>query len=234
MTRWPNPLIDEAVADIRLNLGRNEQFDLLDWLAEASEDTSRRDIEEQAESLRNVASVVNGTGRVIALVVVIAGLLLMALMHLPRPARMLGWPGITLVMGAGVSLLAGFALNSMIPGRISNAVLDRALYFDDAPVSAINLAADLAKSLAEQATTGFVPMTVAVIVIGGALIVASQFSGALTGPVRRILPGSRGKGGNGEQGPATAPLSEPELAGSGDSEDVCLSDGSSNLDSGKE
>ena len=228
------PLIDEAVGDIRRNLHRSEQFDILQWLADESEDISRRDIDEQAESLRDVASAVNGTGRVIALVVVIAGLLLMALIHLPRPARMLGWTGITLAVGGGVSLLAGFALNSMLPGRIGNAVLDRALYFDDAPVSAINLAADLATSLAGQATTGFMPMTVAVIAVGGALIVVSPFSGALTGPVRRILPGWRGKEGNDDQGPATAPLSEPELTGSGDSQDACLSGESSDLDSDKD
>ena len=69
------PLIDEAVADIRRNLRRSEQFDILQWLADESEDISRRDIDEQAESLRNVAGIVNGTGRVIALAVVIAGLL---------------------------------------------------------------------------------------------------------------------------------------------------------------
>ena len=228
------PVIDEAVADIRRNLHRSEQFDILQWLADESEDISRRDMDEQAESLRNVAGTVNNTGRVVALAVVIAGLLLMALIHLPRPARMLGWTGITLAVGGGVSLLAGFALNSMVPGRIGNAVLDRALYFDDAPVSAMNLAADLAESLAGQATTGFMPMTVAVIGIGGALVVVSPFSGALTGPVRRILPGWRGKGGDGDQGPATAPLSEPELAGSGDSQDVCLSGESLDLDSDKD
>ena len=228
------PVIDEAVADIRRNLHRSEQFDILQWLADESEDLSRRDIEEQAESLRNVVGAVNGIGRVIALAVVIAGLLLMALMHLPRPARMLGWPGITLAVGGAVSLLAGFALNSTLPGRIGNAVLDRALYFDDAPVSAINLAADLAESLAGQATTGFIPMTVAVIVIGGALVVVSPFSGALTGPVRRILPGWRGKEGNGDHGPATAPLSEPELAGPGDSLHACLSGESLDPDSDKD
>lgn len=228
------PLIDEGVADIRRNLRRSEQFDMLQWLADESEDISRRDMDEQAESLRNVAGTVNGTGRVVALAVVIAGLLLMALMHLPRPARMLGWPGITLAVGGGVSLLAGFALHSMVPGRIGDAVLDRALYFDDAPVSAMNLAADLAESLAAQATMGFMPVTVAVIVIGGALIVVFPFSGALTGPVRRILPGWRDKDGNGEQTPATAPLSEPDLTGSGDSQDVRLSEESLNPDSDKD
>ena len=187
------PLIDEAVADIQRNLDRNGRFDLLDWLADESEDLSRRDIEEQAESLRDVVSAVNGTGRVIALAVVIAGLLLMALMHLPRPARMLAWPGITLVMGGGVSLLAGFALNSIVPEQARNAVLETASRYDGVPVSAINLLADLAESLGQQASTGFMTATVAVIMTGVALIVASPFSGALAGPVRRIWPGARGR-----------------------------------------
>ena len=228
------PLIDEALADIRRNLGRNNQLDLLDWLADESEDISRRDIEEQAESLRNLVSAVNGAGRVIALAVVIAGLLLMALMHMPLPQRMLAWPGLTLAIGGGVSLVAGFALNSMVPGQIRNAVLEAASYSEDMPVSAINLAADLASSLGQQATTGFMPMTVAVIVIGGALLAVSPFSGALAGPARRILPGSRGKGGNGEQPPAAAPPPEPESAGLGDSQDILPSGESSNPDSDKD
>ena len=228
------PLIDEALADIRRNLGRNNQLDLLDWLADESEDISRRDIEEQAESLRNLVSAVNGAGRVIALAVVIAGLLLMALMHMPLPQRMLAWPGLTLAIGGGVSLVAGFALNSMVPGQIRNAVLEAASYSEDMPVSAINLAADLASSLGQQATTGFMPMTVAVIVIGGALLAVSPVSGALAGPARRILPGSRGKGGNGEQPPAAAPPPEPESAGLGDSQDILPSGESSNPDSDKD
>ena len=34
----------------------------------------------------------------------------MAAVHLPRPAEMLRWPGITLVMGGGVCLIVGFVL----------------------------------------------------------------------------------------------------------------------------
>ena len=78
---------------------RNDRFDLLDWLDEESEDASRTDIEEQAETLRNAVGDANGPGRFIALALVVLGALLMAVVHLPRPADMLRWPGITLVMG---------------------------------------------------------------------------------------------------------------------------------------
>lgn len=228
------PLIEEAVADIRRNLQRSDRFDLLDWLADASEDTSRRDIHEQAESLRNVVSAVNGLGRVIGLAIVIVGLLLMSLTNLPRTAQMLRWPGITLAMGGGVCLLAGFMLNSVFPGQIRNAILDATYYYTDVPVSALNLAADLGESFGEHTTTGFLSATAAVIVIGGVLIVASLFSGALTGAVRRILPRSGGRGGSREQRTVATPLSESEFAGPGDSQDVCPSDESSNPDSDRE
>ena len=190
------PLIEDAVANIRRNLQRNDRFDLLEWLAEESGDASRADIEEQAESLRETVNAANGPGRIIALAVVVLGILLMAAVHLPRPAEMLRWPGITLVMGGGVCLIVGFVLNSAIPGQFRNAIARSASYSSDVPVSAINLAGDMVESFARQATAGFIPASVTVMAVGVALIVASLLSGALTAVARRLLPGSGGNGRN--------------------------------------
>ena len=190
------PLIEDAVADIRRNLQRNDRFDLLEWLAEESDDASRADIEEQAESLRETVNAANGPGRIIALVVVALGVLLMAAVHLPRPAEMLRWPGVTLVMGGGVCLIVGFVLNSAIPGQFRDAIARGASYSSDVPVSAINLAGDLVESFARQATAGFIPASVTVMAVGAVLIVASLLSGALTAVARRLLPGSGGNGRN--------------------------------------
>ena len=186
------PLIEDAISDIRRDLQRNDRFDLLDWLAEESDDTSRADIEEQAEALRNAVSDANGPGRLIALALVVLGALLMAVVHLPRPAEMLRWPGITLVMGGGVCLLVGFVLNSAIPGQFRDAIARTASYSPDVPVSAINLAGDLVESFARQATAGFIPASVAVMVIGGLLVVASLASGILSALARRVVPGLNG------------------------------------------
>ena len=190
------PLIEDAVAEIRRNLQRNDQFDLLEWLAKESDGTSRADIEEQAEALRNAVSDANGPGRLIALALVVLGALLMAVVHLPRPTEMLRWPGITLVMGGGVCLLVGFVLNSAIPGQFRDAIARTASYSADVPVSAINLAGDLVESFARQATAGFIPASVTVMVIGGLLIVASLASGVLLTLVQRIVPGLNGNGRN--------------------------------------
>ena len=186
------PLIDEAIADIRRNLQRDDRFDLLEWLAQESEDASRADIEEQAESLRQVVSAANGPGRFIALAMIIVGVLLMAAVHFPRPAEMLRWPGITLVMGGGVCLLVGFVLNSAIPGQFKDAIVRAASYSPEVPVSVISLAGDLTESFARQATSGFIPPSVSIVIIGALIVVASLLSGVLSSMARRIFTGADG------------------------------------------
>ena len=187
------PLIEDALADIRRNLQRDDRFDLLDWLAKESDDTTRADIEEQAESLRELVNTANGPGRIIALAMIIVGCLLMAAVHFPRPDDMLRWPGVALLIGGGICLLVGFVVNSAIPGQFKDAIVRGASYSPNVPVSAINLAGDIVESFARQATAGFIPASVTVMVIGGALVMASLLYGPLSGAARRLLPGSGGE-----------------------------------------
>ena len=187
-----SPVIDDAVADIRRDLQRNDRLDLLDKLAENSDDLSRSDIDEQAESLRNTVSAANGTGRIVALIMVIVGSLLLAAVHFPKPGDMLRWPGVALLLGGGVCLVVGFVLNSAVPGRIKDAVARPASYSSDIPTAAISLAGDLMESFARQVTAGFIPAATTVLVIGAVLIGASFFAGILWTIVRRVLPGSGG------------------------------------------
>ena len=186
------PVIDDAVRDIRRDLQRGDRLDLLDKLADNSDDLTREEIDEQAESLRDTVSAANGPGRIIALMMVIVGSLLLAAVYFPRPSDMLRWPGLVLALGGGVCLVVGIVLNSAVPGRIKDAVIRPVSYSSDVPVAAINLAGDLGESFARQMTAGFVPAAVTVIVIGGVLIVASLFASGLWAVVRRVLPGGGG------------------------------------------
>ena len=183
------PVIDDAVRDIRRDLQRGDRLDLLEKLVENSEDLTREDIYEQSESLRDTVSAANGPGRIIALVMVIVGSLLLAAVYFPRPADMLRWPGVALLMGGGVCLVVGFVLNSAIPGRIKDAVIRPISYSPDIPTAAINLAGDLGESFARQMTAGFIPAAVTVVAIGGVLVVASLFAGVFWSALRRLLPG---------------------------------------------
>ena len=94
------PLTESASSEIRRELQRNDRLDLLDKLVENSSDLSREDIDEQAETLRDAVSQANGTGRIIALVMVIVGGLLLAAVHIPNPADVLRWPGVTCSLAA--------------------------------------------------------------------------------------------------------------------------------------
>ena len=190
------PLIEDAISDIRRELQRNDRFDVLDWIAEESDDLTRNDIEEQAESLRDVVSAANGPGRIISLAMVVLGCLAMALVHLPKPAEMLRWPGVALLMGGGVCLVVGFVVNSAIPGQIRGAITDVVSYSADVPVAAIDLAGDLMESFARQATAGFLPAALTVMILGGVLIVVSLFADALVAIAKSLLPGS----GSGNRG----------------------------------
>ena len=167
-------------------------MDLLEKLSENSEDISRQDIDERAETLRDTASAANGVGRIVALVLVIVGSLLLAAIHFPRPADMLRWPGVALLMSGGVCLIVGLVVNSSLPGRIKDAIVRPTSYSSEIPIAAINLAGDLVESFVRQVTAGFIPGVVAVMVIGGVLVVSSLSSGGFWSLVRRVLPGSGG------------------------------------------
>ncbi len=187
------PLIEDAIADIRRNLQRNDRFDLLEWLAKESEYGTRAEIDEQTEYLRGIVSAANGPGRYIALAMAVLGCLLLAAVHFPRPPEMLRWPGVTLMLGSGVCLIMGVVLNSAIPGQFKDAVVRVAYYSPSVPSTAINLAGDIVESFARQATSGFIPPSIAVMLIGAFLVAASLVSGLLLSTARRVIPNPIGR-----------------------------------------
>ena len=180
-------VIDDSLGEIRQDLTVDGQLDLLEKLAESSDDLTREDIDEQAEFLRGAVSAASGTGGMVALLVVIAGSLLLAAVHIPNPTGMLRWPGLSLLLGGGVCLVVGFVLNSVVPGRIRDAV---AASSSDTPTALIGLAGDIMESFAQQFTAGFILGAAPVLVIGAVLFGASFFADQLWSIVRGALPSS--------------------------------------------
>ena len=186
------PVIDDAIRDIRRDLMRGDRLDLLQQLADNSDDVTREDIDQQAEAIRDAMRTANGPGRIVALLMVVVGSILLALVYIPRAADMLRWPGLTLLLGSGVCLVVGFVINSAVPGRIKDAIVHSTTYAPDVPTAAIDLSGDLLESFAQQATAGFIPAAATVLVIGAVLLTASFFAEVLWAVARRILPGSDG------------------------------------------
>ncbi|MDE2861214.1 MAG: hypothetical protein OYI31_08710 [Chloroflexota bacterium] len=176
-----SPVIDDSLEEIRQDLQLSDRLDLLAKLAEGSDDLTREDIDEQAEFLRDTVSTASGTGRMVALLVIIVGSLLLAAVYIPNPKGMLRWPGLTLLIGGGVCLVVGFVLNSVIPGRVGDAVTD---FSSGTPTALIGLAGDLVESFARQFTAGFIPGAATVLVVGAVLFGASFFADRLWSIVR--------------------------------------------------
>ena len=188
------PVIEDAVRDVRRDLSRGDRLDLLQELAEISDEFSKDDVQDQAESLKEGMGAATGPARIIALLMVIVGALILAAVHFPKPADMLRWPGITLLLGGGVCLAVGIVVNSAVPGRIKDAIVNSTSYAPDVPAAAISLAGDMAESFARQVSAGFVPAAVTVLVVGAVLFAASFFADVIWAILRRVLPGSDGNG----------------------------------------
>ncbi len=182
------PVVEGAVAEVRRNLPPDERIDVLERLAGPPGSPARAKLEAQAEFLRGALSTVNGPGKLIALALVIAGSLLLALVHLPQPRAMLRWPGVTLLAGGSVCLVVGLILHSYVPSLVREGVMSRVSFPASVPASAIHLGGDLGESFIHQATAGFIPATLAVMALGAVLIAASlSYGGLLPMVVRRVL-----------------------------------------------
>ena len=183
------PVIDDAVADVRRRLPPDGSIDLLEWLAGQTGGPGRDEIERRAGSMREALSAANGPVRNVAIVLVVLGSLLVALVHLPRPAAMLRWPGVALLAGGIVCLVVGFAAHSVLPGIAGSAVVSFLPSPGPVPAPADSLAGDLAESFVRQATGGFLPMTAAVMALGGILIAVSLGWNRLSALPGRFMPG---------------------------------------------
>ena len=181
-------LTDDAIADIRRRLPPNDRLDLIQKAAEEFSDLTEDDIQSGAENIRELLALSNGPARTAALIMLIGGAALLALIHLPNPAHALRWPGITLALSGGVCLAVGYIINSALPGQLNNLITNSASYSAGVPAPAINLAGDLMESFGRQATAGFTPEALTVTLTGAALIAASFLANALIAAARQILP----------------------------------------------
>ena len=181
-------LTDDAVTAIRRELPPNDRLDLIQRIAEESADFTEEDLQNGAAGMRELLALSNGLGRVVALIAILGGLALLALLHLPKLGQALRWPGVTLLAGGAACLAVGYLVSSAIPGQLNNAITSTASYSADVPGAAINLAGDLLESFGRQATAGFRGWAIAVTLLGAALVAASFVADTILALLRRLLP----------------------------------------------
>ena len=173
------PLMDTAIRDIAAGLDREKRLDII---AEAARENGQNR-QEFLDSLQPTRDAIDrgGLGIVVAIVIVIAGLILMAVVQIPRMASALRWPGLTVFLSGLGLLTIGLVAKAQLPGRFDN-LLDKS-NAGDIPPSLIQIITDVLDSMAQEIASGFVTPAITITIIGLALLAASFF-------VRRLpIPG---------------------------------------------
>ena len=145
---------------------------------------------------------VNGPVRLIALALAILGSLLLALVHLPRPAAMLRRPGVAPLAG-GPSAWGGVRVALGPAGAGQEDDDEHGIIAHRRSGLRMALTGDLLESFLHQSTGGFVPATAAVMALGGGLIAACLCCGRLSALSGKIQDTSRGSRKGGAQRPVS-------------------------------
>ena len=165
------PLIDDAIEDIVEELDDQKCLDIIAEAAEAEEKgQTREEFLDDTDTLRDVIDR-GGLGTVGAIVIIVVGSILMAIVQIPRMASGLRWPGMTLFLSGLVFLVIGLVAKSVLPGKFDN-LLDRS-DTGDIPPTMINIITDVLDSVGQDIAGGFVGPAITVMIIGGVLLAAS-------------------------------------------------------------
>ncbi len=183
-------LIDESTEEIRSRLVDPEDgseprmLDLVQWAAD-EEGVSREALLEdlRLEDVRSFAGRV-GQGEAGLLGIIALASIAVALVYLPRLSSGLLWmSGILLTVG-GISLVVGVALRAVLPGQVDIRFTDMLLdATDDIPESALNMIADVLRSMVTDATVDWVIAAVLMVASGVVVLAASLLAKRLGIPI---------------------------------------------------
>ena len=169
------PLMDEAIAGIRAELGEGDRLDLIQQIADYDDELTEEEIRSEIADARKWVSRSGDFGTVVSLAMIIGGSIIMGLIHLPSLSGALRWPGITLLLTGVFYYVAGRVLESEIPDRLST-VLERGTDQVSAiPPSVSDLGTDLLVSFGSQLPSGYEGASITIIVVGVVLFAGSFF-----------------------------------------------------------
>lgn len=157
------PLIDEALDDLRDELDEEERLDLVLKAAEQRDQTR----EEFLDDLDIARDVINrgDVGLWLALLLIVLAVLFMAAVHFPHLSSSLRWPGLTLFLSGFVFLILGLVIKS----KLLEDPLDRA---DVSPIppSMVQIINDVSGSMVSDVGGGFVTTSIIIMVVGIVLL----------------------------------------------------------------
>ncbi|MCH7549082.1 MAG: hypothetical protein IH969_06050, partial [Candidatus Krumholzibacteriota bacterium] len=128
---------------------------------------------ENIETARDWVNVGRKFGKPAAWAMLIAGSILLGLLHWPSLKNALRWPGVTLFLTGVVFFITGKVLESQVPDRLAELVERGANQVSGIPPSVTDLGGDLLRSFGKELTGGIDGAALVLIIIGALLIGAS-------------------------------------------------------------
>jgi len=178
------PLMDKAINNVRADLSDGDRLDLIRQVAEWDSSTTEVQIRSDVGDARRWVSRARNFGDLTTLLMVIGGAILLGLVHLPRLAGMLRWPGVALALTGTFFFVVGKIAQSEVPDRMRQLVDSGADQVSGVPPSVTDLGGDILVSFGTQMTNGIVWPSLVLLIIGVVLIGASFF----TAPITKVLP----------------------------------------------
>lgn len=163
------PLFDEAFAGVREHLDANDNFDLVDQLAQENDQT-REEFVADAAPFQDASSNASGSGYWGAMLVMLLATAGLVALFMPDRAAMLRWPGLGFLFAGGIGLGLYFALRWVL-GFAADQV--DPLGDSGAPAAAEQLALDITRSLIRGAADSMLLPAAVTAIAGVGLIVAS-------------------------------------------------------------
>jgi len=200
------PLMDDAIDRLRAELDERDRLDLIYRIALWNDDYSEETLRSDFDDARDWVSWGRKFGKAVALTMLIAGAVLMGLVHYPSVKNGIRWPGVTLFLTGLVFFVGGKVLQSQVPDRLQDLVDRGTDQVSVIPSSVNDLGGDLLLSFGKQLTEGFAGASLTLLIVGALLIGASFFVNYVLFALKLVLlpVGLARRGLSGRQGSGTS------------------------------
>ena len=169
------PLMDDAILQIKEQLDDRDRLDLIHKIADWNDDYTEAELRSDIDAARDWVNWGNKFGKALAWAMLVAGTVILGLIHYPSLKNGLRWPGLTLFLTGLVLFIAGKVLESQVPDRLQDLVERGASQVSGFPPSVTDLGGDLLVSFGNQLTSGFAAPALILLIIGALIFGASFF-----------------------------------------------------------
>jgi hypothetical protein len=170
------PLMEDAIVRVRKDLDDQSRLDIISTIAAWHGQITPGEVRDAVSDFRDR---INGfpffRHPTLALAVVLGGALLMGLVHLPRLAAAVRWPGLTLLLTGGICYAAAKVAQATLPSRLADLLAGGAAPVPPIPPSALDLGGDILQSLSQQIFTGLAGPSLILFILGAVLFASSFF-----------------------------------------------------------